>query len=43
LIAVKKILGVIGVALILGVAVYVMLYKKEKANWNADSSPKESF
>jgi hypothetical protein len=43
LIAVKKVLGVIGVALILGVAVYVMLNKKEKTSWNADISPKETF
>lgn len=39
----KKVLGVIGVALILGVAVYVLLNKKEKANRNAGISPKETF
>jgi hypothetical protein len=39
---VKKVLGVIGVVLILGVAVYVLLNKKEKANWNADISPRET-
>lgn len=38
----KKVLGVIGVGLILGVAVYVLLNKKEKANRNTDTSPKET-
>lgn len=38
----KKILGVIGVGLILGIAVYVLLNKKEKANRNAATSPKET-
>lgn len=38
----KKVIGVIGVGLILGVAVYVLLNKKEKANRNSDISPKET-
>lgn len=38
----KKVLGVIGVGMILGIAVYVLLNKKEKVNRNANICKKET-